>query len=257
MAKNERRRFQPQKKGKIPAKLIQWGVVVIVVVGVVVVVTSSLSRPATETPPAPFLADAKSDPFTLGQMLGEVAFDSATRALFPRSLAPKLVGPDSLIAQRRWYDALEVLLGMFKRASQPESAAIYAYMGYCFDGADSPDRALRELRRCLAADSSPAGLAPWAAFSVGWMFQNRGYSDSCLQYYRRAERLLGPGAGATPDPRRAALLNNIGVALEAQKDTAGAAGAYRQALPLVDSLASTEDARTVRDNLARVSSHNR
>jgi tetratricopeptide (TPR) repeat protein len=253
MAKSERRRFEPEKKGGIPAKLVQWGIVAVVVAGVGYTLYTSLSRPATETPPVPVLGEARTDPFTLGRMLGDVALDSTARSRFPAGLEPRLKSPDTLYARSQWYEALEALQPLLRKATAPESAAVYAYMGYCYYEAASLDRALREFRRSLVADSAASGIAPWSAFSAGWMFQSRSLPDSCLEFYGQVVRLLQAPAEAGTIRLKVAALNNLGVAEEARKNPTAAAAALAQALALTDSLAFPADARTVRDNLGRVS----
>jgi tetratricopeptide (TPR) repeat protein len=247
------RQKRPPKKFKIPSSVVQWGIVGVVAVVLVVLVVGVLSRPPAEPGPIPLLANAKNDLISMTRMLGDVKLDSSTRALLPGEMNARLAGPDSLFAQRRWYDALTALSKMLKGTTRPESAAIESYMAFCQYEADNLDRSLRAFRKSLAADSSPTGIAPRIVFSIGWMFQSRGYQDSAVVYYSRARRIL-------PDSSRllrASAANNAGAAYEVLKDTAAAGDAYREAVALLDSAAYPRETRTVRDNLTRATgSHN-
>lgn len=241
------RQQRPAKKFRIPNSVIQWGVVGVVGVVLVVLVVNALTRPS-EPAPLPLLSPAKNDLISLTRMLGDVTPDSGTRTLFPPSLSTRLAGPDSLFAQRRWYDALTALNRMLKGASRPESAALYAYMGFCDYEADNTDRALWSFRKSLARDSGPNGLAPRVQFSVAWLFQSRGYQDSAVAYYSRARRSLPDSARLL----RAEAANNAGVACEVLKDTSSATTAYNEAVALLDTAACPKEAKTARENLARL-----
>jgi tetratricopeptide (TPR) repeat protein len=168
-------------------------------------------------------------------------------------LGARLAGPDSLFAQRRWYDALTALDKMLKRATRPESAAIHAYMAFCDYEADNLDRSLQYFRKSLAADSNPTGIAPRLAFAIGWMFQSRGYQDSAVAYYSRARRTLPDSARLL----RAEAANNAGAAYEVMKDTTAAGGAYLEAAALLDTIAYPKESRTVRENMARAAGNRR
>ncbi len=242
------RQQRPPKKFKIPSSVIQWGIVGVVAVVLVVLVVGALSRPAAEPAPIPMLSNARKDLISVTRMLGDVTLDSSTRALLPGEMNARLAGPDSLFAERRWYDALTALSKMLKGAARPESAAIRAYMAFCDYEADNLDRSLQHFRKSLAADSNPAGIAPRITFFVGWMFQSRGYQDSAVAYYSRARRIL-------PDSSRllrASAANNAGAAYEVLKDTAAAGEAYREALALLDTIGYPKEAKTIRENLARL-----
>jgi tetratricopeptide (TPR) repeat protein len=239
---------RPEKKlFRIPSGVVQWGIVGIVAVVLVALVVGTLSRPPAEPGPVPLLSTAKTDLISVTRMLGDVTLDSSARALFPEELGVRLAGPDSLFAQRRWYDALHALHAMLKSASPPESAAIHAYMGFCQHEADNLDRSLQSFRKSLAADSSPTGLAPRLAFSIGWLFQSRGYQDSAVAYYARARRVLPDSAVLL----KASAANNAGAAYEVLKDTAAAGVAYREAVALLDSAAYPKAMKTIRENQAR------
>jgi tetratricopeptide (TPR) repeat protein len=245
--KNIHHKRPAKKQFRIPSSVVQWGIVGVVAVALVVLVVGALSRPPAEPSPIPLLSTAKTDLISVTRMLGDVTLDSGVRALFPEGLGARLAGPDSLFAQRRWYDALTALSKMFKGATRPESAAIRAYMAFCWSGADNLDRSLQSFRKSLAADSSPTGIAPRLAFSIGWMFQSRGYQDSAVAYYSRARRVL-------PDSARllkAQAANNAGAAYEVLKDTAAAGDAYREALALLDTTAYPKESKKVRENLTR------
>jgi len=241
------RQQRPKKKFRIPNSVVQWGIVGVVVVVLIVLVVGALSRPPAEPAPVPLLANAQNDLISMTRMIGDVTLDSSTRALFPGELNARLAGPDSLFAQRHWYEALTALGKMLKGATRPESAAIHAYMAFCDYEAGNLDRSLRYFREALAADSSTSGLAPRLAFSMGWMFQSRGYQDSAVAYYSRVRRVL-------PDSARllkAQAANNAGAAYEVLKDTAAAGNAYREATALLDTIAYPKEAKKVRENLTR------
>jgi len=87
-----------------------------------------------------------------------------------------------------------------------------------------------------------------SAFSVAYLFQGRGFQDSAVSYYGRARQSLGD----TPDPLRLSVLNNIGVAQTAIKDTAAARAAFDEALTLVDPTTDTRSANLVQENLGRL-----
>lgn len=241
------RQKRPAKKFHLPSSVVQWGIVGVVAVVLVVLVVGALSRPPSEPAPIPLLTSAQPDLISITRMLGDVKLDSDIRALFPEEMGARFVGPDSLYAQRRWYDALTALGKMLGRATRPESAAIRAYMAFCWYDADNLDRSLQSFRKALAEDSSPTGPAPRLAFSVGWLFQSRGYQDSAVAYYSRARRFL-------PDSARllkAQAANNAGAAYEVLKDTAAAGDAYREAAALLDSTAYPKETKTIRENLTR------
>jgi len=242
------RQKRPKRKFRVPAGVTQWLIVGIVVAILVVLVVGALSRPPAEPAPIPMLVSAKTDLISVTRMLGDVSLDSSTRALFPGELDARLAGPDSLFAQRRWYDALAALGTMLKHATRPESAAIRAYMGFCDYEAENLDRSVQHFRKSLSADSSPAGIAPRIQFSIGWLFQNRGYQDSAIAYYSRALR-------AIPDSvqlLRAQAANNAGVAYEVLKDTSAAAGMYHEATAELDTIVYPRELMTIRENLARL-----
>ncbi len=240
---------RPEKrKLRIPKSVIQWGIVGIVAVVLIYMVGRTLLRSPGEPAPIPMLSTAKTDLISLTRMLGDVTLDSSTRALFPHELNSRLAGPDSLVAQRRWYDAVNTLYPMLKKATLPESAALHAYMGFCEREAANLDRSLQSFRKSLAADSSPVRLAPWVAFNIGFLFQERGYQDSAVAYYSRARRVLPDSAVLL----KASAANNAGVAYEVLKDTAAAAAALGQASALLDSIAYPKESRTIRENLMRV-----
>jgi tetratricopeptide (TPR) repeat protein len=242
------RQKRPEKKFRIPSSVVQWGIVGVVAVVLVVLVVGALSRPPAEPAPIPMLSTAEPDLISVTRMLGDVTFDSSTRATFPGELGPRLVGPDSLFAQRKWYDALNALNRMLRGATRPESAAIKAFMAFCDYEADNLDRSLQAFRKSLAADSSPTGIAPRLQFSIGWMFQSRGYQDSAAAYYSRVRR----GAPDSARLLKAEAANNAGVAYEVLKDTSAAGAAYREAAALLDTIEYPRETKTIRENLARL-----
>lgn len=248
MAKKSIRQKRPPKKFKIPSGVMQWVIVGVVAVVLIVLVVGALSRPPVEPAPIPMLSTAEPDLISVTRMLGDVALDSGTRALLPGELDARLAGPDSLYAERRWFDALAALGKMLKGATRYDSAAIRAYMAFCDYEADNLDRSLQHFRKSLAADSNPTGIAPRIAFSIGWMFQSRGYQDSAVAYYSRARRMFSDSARLL----EAAAANNAGAAYEVLNDTAAAGNAYREALALLDSVGYPKESKTVRENLARL-----
>jgi tetratricopeptide (TPR) repeat protein len=241
------RQKRPPKKFRIPNSVIQWGIIGVVGAVLVVLVVSALTRPS-EPAPLPLLSTARNDLISLTRMLGDVVPDSSTRALFPSSLSARLAGPDSLFAQRRWYDALAALNRMLKGVSRPESAALYAYMGFCDYEAGNMDRALGSFRKSLVKDSSPNGLAPRIQFSIGWLFQSRGYQDSAIAHYARARSILADSAYLLS----AEAANNAGVAYEVLKDSTSAKAAFNEAAAMLDTIAYSREAKAVRENLARL-----
>ena len=242
------RQKRPGKKFRIPSSVMQWGIVGVVAVVLVALVVGALSRPPAEPAPIPMLSTTKTDLISVTRMLGEVTLDSSTHAWLQEKLDVRLVGPDSLFAQRRWYDALTALSRMLGGATRPESAAIKAYMGFCYYDADNLDRSLQALRKSLTADSDPTGITSRLQFSIGWMLQSRGYQDSAIAYYSRALRGL-------PDSARllkAEAANNAGVAYEVLKDTSAAGTAYREAAALLDTIEYPKESKTIRESLARL-----
>jgi tetratricopeptide (TPR) repeat protein len=242
------RQKRPAKKFTIPSGVVQWGIVGLVVVVVIGLVVGALTRPPTEPAPIPMLSTVKPDLISVTRMLGDVKLDGSFRALFPAELNARFVGPDSLYAQRRWYDALGALNKMLGRATRPESAAIRAYMAFCWYDADNLDRSLQSFRRSFAEDSNSTGIAPRLAFAIGWMFQSRGYQDSAVAYYARARQAL-------PDSVRllkASAANNAGAAYEVLQDTAAAGSAYREAAALLDTIEYPKETKTIRENLSRL-----
>ena len=240
------RQQRPAKKFRLPKAVVQWGIVGIVAAALIALVVQALSRPAAEPAPVPLLTDARTDLISVTRMLGDVTLDSSTRSSFPAEMNARFAGPDSLFAQRRWYDALTALSKEFKGATRPESAALHAYMALCQFEADNLDRALQSFRKSLAADSS-AAFASRIAFFVGWMFQSRGFQDSAVSYYARALRALPDSARLL----RAQAANNAGAAYEVLKDTAASGSAYREAVALLDTIVYPKESRTVRENMAR------
>jgi len=254
------RQKRPPKKFRIPSSVVQWGIVGVVAVILVVLVVGALTRPPAEPAPIPLLANAKNDLVSMTRMLGDVTLDDSTHEVLRRRLGSRLAGPDSLFSERRWYDALTALAKMLARATRPESAAIQTYMAFCQFQADNLDRALQSFRKSLALDTSPAGMASRLRFSVGWMFQSRGFQDSAVAYYSRVrlpwESDEARAAGeAAPDSVRllgAEAANNAGVAYAVLKDTAAAEAALLEAAALLDTAAYPKQARTIRENLARL-----
>jgi tetratricopeptide (TPR) repeat protein len=242
------RQKRPAKKFRIPSGVVQWGIVGVVAVVLIALVVGALSRPPADPAPIPLLSTAKTDLISVTRMLGDVKLDGGTHASLQEELGARLVGPDSLFAQHRWYDALTALSRMLKGATRPESAAIHAYMAFCDYEADNLDRSLQHFRKSLAGNTGPGAIAPQLAFFIGWMFQSRGYQDSAVAYYAQALKAL-------PDSfrlLRASAANNAGAAYEVLKDTSASGSAYREAAALLDTTEYPRDAKVVRENLARL-----
>jgi hypothetical protein len=243
-----KQKHTPTRKNRVRNQILQWGIVGVVGAVILFLSISALTRPPVEPAPPPFLSNAQEDVIGLTRMLGDVVMDSSIRAKFPAGLEPKLKGADTLIEQRRWYDALNALQKLLGKATPAESVAINAYMAVGFTKAASEDRAVVSFRKVLAKDPTPTGLGPWAAFNIGFLFQSRGYPDSAAAYYARARDMLSGSTGFL----RVASLNNLGAALENLKDADGAVAAYSEAAAYVDTLTGQRDLKTIIENRARV-----
>jgi tetratricopeptide (TPR) repeat protein len=241
---------RPEKKFRIPKSVTQWGLVGIVAAVLIVLVGRSLLRPPGEPAPIPLLSTAKTDLISLTRMLGDVALDTATRAQFPEGLNARLTGPDTLVAQSRWFDAVNALLPMLKGMTAAESAAVFAYAAVCQYEAANLDNSLHMFRKSMktGGQSPVSRLGPWVAFNVAFLFQSRGYQDSAIAWYARARRMLG----SSTSPLRAHSANNVGVAYEVLRDTLAAGAALREALTLLDSIACPKETKTARKNLMRI-----
>ncbi|MBM3331221.1 hypothetical protein FJY68_05125 [candidate division WOR-3 bacterium] len=242
------RQQRPKKKFRIPSSVMQWVIVGVVAVVLVVLVVGALTRPPGEPAPIPMLSNSRDDLISITRMLGDVTLDSSIHATFTDKLGPKLVGPDSFFGRRQWYEALTALNALLKGATRSESASIRAYMAFCDYEADNLDRSLQHFRRSLAADPGPSGIAARLRFTIGWLFQSRGYQDSAVAYYSGARRDLPDSVRLL----RASAANNAGVAYEVMKDTAAAGAALREAAALVDSVAYPKEVKTIRENLERL-----
>jgi tetratricopeptide (TPR) repeat protein len=122
-----------------------------------------------------------------------------------------------------------------------------AAMAFCHFEADNPDRSLQYFRKSLAAGPA-AGIASRIEFSMGWMFQSRGYQDSAIAYYSRVRANLPDSVRLL----RAYAANNAGAAYEVLEDTAAAGEALRDAAALLDTVAYPKEARLVQENLSRL-----
>ncbi|MBM3313760.1 hypothetical protein FJY70_04105 [candidate division WOR-3 bacterium] len=242
------RQRRPEKKFRIPSSAVQWGIVGAVAVVLVVLVVGALSRPPADPGPIPLLSTATEDLISLTRMLGDVGLDSVVRSSLGATLGDRLTGPDSLLAQRQWSEAITALNRLLGRATHSESAAVHALAGLCYYEADLPDRSLQSFRKSLAADTASPSFVSRLRFYIGWLFQSRGYQDSALAYYSR----LRPAGSGADGLLAASAGNNAGVAYEVLKETTAAMTAYREALALLDTLAYAKQARTVKENLARV-----
>ena len=247
------RKQRPQKKGfRIPSSIVQWGIVGIVGGVMAFFLVRSLTTKPFDTPPTPFLSNQKSDLTALTHTIGDIQVDSTLRAAFAADMQKKIVTVDTMIAQRRLNDAINLLYGGLRSAKPAAAAALRAYIGFCFYTATSSDMALMHWRKGLAAaDSANPALVPWLAFATAYLFQTRGVPDSALAYYARVPAGAAEPVGLGP----AAVLNNSGFAREVLADTAAAITLYTQALAAIDTVANAQPASTIRDNLSRLNRH--
>jgi len=243
------RKTHPRERFRIPTPVAQWSIVAVVVIAVLFILAKALSRAPGEPAPIPLLSSAKTDLVSLTRMLGDVTLDSATRSLFPAELQPALNGVDTLVSQRKWYEAIGQLDRLLRKAKADEAPALLGYMGSCFYEAASLDRALQQFRKGWAkAESIGSPLAPWLAFSSAYLFESRGYQDSAIAYHSLCIKALG----GKPGPLLISALNDVGAAREALSDTAGARAAYEEAAALVDSTVDPKTAELVRENQRRI-----
>jgi tetratricopeptide (TPR) repeat protein len=247
------RKQRPQKKGfRIPSSVVQWGIVGIVGGVMAFFLVRSLATKPFDTPPTPFLSNQQQDLTALTHTVGDIEVDSTLRAAFPADMQAKIVSADTMVAQRRLNDAINLLYGGLRSAKPATLAALRAYIGFCYYTAKSSDMALMHWRKGLAvADSANPALVPWLAFAAAYLFQTHGVPDSALAYYERvpAGSIVPVGLGA------AAVLNNSGFAREALADTAGAIALYEQALAAIDTVANASPVSTIRENLIRLNKH--
>jgi tetratricopeptide (TPR) repeat protein len=235
-----------EKKGgfRLPAGVTTWLVVGVVGVAVGYLLISSLSRPPASRAPIPFLSTVNQDLVSITRMLGDVAFDSDFRAVVPEDTA-RFGVVDSLIAERKFPDALRRLQAFARNPEPGLTGPLNAYLGLVWHYSSSPDRSLAAFR--LVADSSTGALAGWAAFAAGWLFQGRGYQDSAVAWYERALALLD-----SVSPVRPMAENNLGVAWETLKDVEQARAHLLAAAAVIDTADTSRPARTLRDNLRRL-----
>jgi tetratricopeptide (TPR) repeat protein len=244
------RKQRPEKKRfRVSSSILQWAIVAVVGGAMAFFLVRSLVSKPTDTPPIPFLSSRPTDLGALTRTLGDITLDSAARAAFPAGLNSRLVGVDTLVAQRRFDDAIGLLYRQLKDAEQGTIAAVRAYLGQCCYLSRSADMALMHWRKALAAaDTASPALVPWLRFSVGFLFQSHGLPESALVHYRAmpADRSVPSGLGL------AAVLNNTGAALEALADTVEAVRLYSSAIAVLDTLAPAQAAKTISDNRTRL-----
>jgi hypothetical protein len=243
------RKQRPKKQFRIPSSVVQWAIVGVVAGFMAFFLVRALVSKPTDTPPIPFLSQKQTDLVALTRSLGDITLDSTARAAFPAELNQRLVGADTLVAQRRFNDAIGLLYRQLKDANPATTAAIRTYLGYCYHLATSSDMALMHWRKALAlADTADPTLVPWLGFSIGFLFQSRGVPDSALVAYGRvpADAPVPTGIG------RAAVLNNSGVAKEVLGDSTGAVRLYADALAALDTLGPPRSAAVIKDNLNRL-----
>lgn len=243
------RKERPKKKFRLSWDVIQW-----VVVGIVAafmgffLIRALVSRP-TDTPPIPFVTQQQPDLIALTRTLGEINLDSTTRSMFPAELASRLPTIDSLVAERRFNEAVEGLQRHLRRATPAETAAIRAYLGYCYLQTTAYDLALMHWRkaRVIAVQALP-GLVPWLDFAIGFLFGSRSLPDSALASYRR----IPPGAVVPVGYGRPGVLNNTGVALELLGDSTAAARLYLEARTALGPEHLPRAAEVIAENISRL-----
>jgi tetratricopeptide (TPR) repeat protein len=245
VAKHRKREKPGWRKRQIPG-IWMWVVIGVVVLASLYFLARTLSHVTTEPPPVPVLATAKEDLVSLTRMLGDIEQDTTGLGLLPEQVRTQLRVVDSLAVERNWQETVNNLRRLLKSAAPDKAAALHAYLGFCYYQAASPDRSLYEYRKALLASDSTA-LAGRTAFDIGYLFQSRGLADSAEQYYAAARAVLPDSS-----PLRAAVLNNLGVLSEKTRDTARAREYYVAAAELTDTALDTRPARTLRDNLRRV-----
>lgn len=229
--------------------MLQWAVVAVVGGFMIFFLIRSITSRTDDAPPLPLLSGATADLTSMTRTIGDIEIDSATRALFPSDIGLRLTSADSLVREGKWPEASSHLRGLLRSANGGDAAAIRAYLGYCYYRSASPDYALAQFRNSfLLADSALPSLTPWLAFSIGYLFQSRGFADSAIGWYEAAHRSPPTGRPAL----LAAVVNNLGVACEILGDTARAVEMYAQAEAGTDTTENGRSTRTIRDNLARV-----
>jgi len=227
---------------------------------VVLVALYGLARTLSTTPPSavilPILASNSQDLEALTRMVGDIELDSSPTENLPEELAGRLASVDSLIALGEWHPALDRLRRLRRPPEGSAKAVIEEYAGFCHYRSVRPDHALHSFREAMAADSGRDRERQFRlAFAAGYLFQSRGFADSALALYSTA-RYYAPAPPEEPDSAPgilAALLNNFGLARETTGDTAAALELYRSAAAMVDTSVDDPGARTVRDNLRRLS----
>ncbi len=245
MAKRGKSRKKPGSGFQVRGAYL-WIIGGVVVVAFLFMLTRTLSTAVDRTVMIPILSNAGSSLTTLTRTMGDVEPPVFDRAALPDKMHEGLKQVDSLVAERDWLEAGELLRKLVKPASPDNAGPIHGYLGFCYHKAAGPDRALAEFRTALdESESEDVELRSQLAFCAGYLFQNYRYPDSALVYYATARSLLRDSTAALLP----ALLNNIGLANETLGDTAAAIDYYRDAAGLIDTSASDREARTLRDNL--------
>jgi len=246
----QKSRRRSDRRGSVARGPWVWVVGAVVVLVALFFLARTLSTAPTEAPPVPVLANAAPDLTALTRMLGDIGVDSTRAADLPEDVRAQLGRVDSLVTERSWYDAIELLRRLRKSTPPDRAAFLHDYLGYCHHQAAHPDRALLEFRRALEAAGPGDSLLRYRiAFCVGYLFQSRGFADSALAFYSYARGAAHPDS---TDPLLPALLNNLGLAREYLKDRAGARELYLEAARHIDTSGTTSTGRTLRDNLRRV-----
>lgn len=240
-------RQQPQRSHlRISTKLTTWLAVAVVGGAVLWLLGSSLLRPPTDSTPVPLLVTADRDIAAITRMLGDITIDNSFPVAKTESLDPRLIAVESLIRERRLEQVRQSLNSLRRRCPTGMTGRLHAVSGLAWYESGQPDRALAELRR--AADSSTGHLATWSAFAVAWLFQSRGFADSALVWYQRTLTTADSTSFIA-----AAAHNNIAVVLEKRRELVEAAKHFAAAATVIDTADTTTYARTLRDNLRRLS----
>ncbi len=230
---------KPKRRSTALSGIWLWVTVAVVVIAALYMLARTLATTTQDVPPTPFLSIAQRDLALTTRLLGDVTV--------PAGQPGVPAGVDSLIAGRLWEEAVARIRKQLK-GNRPGAPATRMRLGLCLYNASSPDRALREFRLVLADSSADPLTLGRAAFNAAYLFQSRGFADSALGYYRRAEEASADSA----DALLPALFNNTGVAFLSVADSAAALERFLRATAHLDTAADNADARILRDNLRRL-----
>lgn len=253
--KNRAAKSRPRSKNRRKGGKVQgfwlWIVVGIVAVVALFMLARTLATSTGYVPPTPMLSLASRDLAMVTRMLGNIERDTALVPGLPDEVRTRFKGVDSVIAEGNWPEAIRLIRGLNKSVPEDNLEVYHDYLGFCFYKSASPDFALAEFRSALRTAGRDPELEARIAFCIGYLFQSRGFADSALVMYARAQQALGERAAA--EPIAPALFNNHGLAREASGDTAEAIELYSTAAMLLDTTGTDRASRTLRDNIRRLS----